>query len=192
MKKTNSNNLMTDIYADKNCPICKTPLSSAIVSNVETDYCPKCLGIWFEEDELRWAKDEKDEDLKWLDIDLWKDEKKFKVAYGIRICPSCRVPLYEVYYGDSGVVVDVCNLCKGIWLDRAEFKKIISYLKEKSKYEVLNKYSENLFKQFIEIIFGPKTFREEILDFITILKLLNYKFATKHPKISDIILNLPK
>ena len=174
------------------CPICKKNLLSTIIHNVEVDYCPKCLGIWFEEDELRWAKDEKDENLRWLDIDLWQDERKFKVSYGIRLCPSCRVPLYEVYYGDSRVIVDVCNLCHGIWLDRAEFKKIIDYLKNKANCEILNNYTKNLFKELIEIVSGPETIKEEILDFLTILKLLNYKFAVRYPKLSDIILRLPK
>ena len=174
------------------CPLCKKPLLSAILHNTEIDYCPNCLGLWFEEEELRWAKDEEDRNLGWLDIDLWKDKEKFKISSGIRLCPSCRVPLYEVYYGDSGVIVDVCNLCHGVWLDRAEFKKIIDWLKEKADYEILHNYSKNLFKELAEIFTGPETLREEILDFLLILKLLNYKFAVKYPIISQIILELPR
>ena len=170
-----------------NCPHCKIKLNSAILHNVEVDYCPLCLGLWFERDELRWAKDEKDKDLNWLDIDLWKSKKDFRISCGKRLCPSCRVPLYEVYYGQSGVIVDVCNLCQGIWLDRIEFKKIIDWLREKTDYEVLNNYAKNLFLEFNEIFIGPETLREEILDFLTILKLLNYKFASQHPAISKII-----
>jgi len=174
------------------CPICKVQLKSAILHNVEVNYCPQCLGLWFERDELRWAKDEKDKELQWLDVDFWKDEKKFKISRGIRLCPSCRVPLYEVRYGDSNVIVDVCNLCHGTWLDRAEFKKIIDYLHQKADYEVLNNYAKNLFQQFSEIFIGPETLREEILDFLSILKILNYKFVIKHPIISKMILELPK
>ncbi len=160
--------------------------------NVEINYCPKCLGLWFEENELQWAKNDADKNLRWLDIDLWKDEKELKINRGIRLCPSCRVPLYEVRYGDSDVVVDVCNLCHGIWLDRAEFRKIISYLEEKADYEVLNNYSKNLFQQLGEIFNGPKTLRDELLDLLALLKLLNYKFAVQHSAISKIILDLPK
>jgi len=174
------------------CPHCKIKLNSAILHNTEIDYCPVCLGLWFEEDELRWAKDEKDKDLRWLDIDLWKNKKDFKISRGIRLCPSCRLPLYEVYYGDSGVIVDVCNLCHGIWLDRAEFKKIIIWLKEKADKEVLDDYVKNLLKEFGEIFIGPEPLRDEILDFLTILKLLNYKFTVQHPIISKLILELPK
>jgi len=192
IEKKENKLLILDTTTALKCPICKKLLSSAILFNVEVNYCPNCLGLWFEENELRLAKDEKDKDLQWLDVDLWKDEKKFKIFPGIRLCPSCRMPLYEVYYGDSGVIVDVCNLCHGVWLDRAEFKKIIDYLHKKADYEILNNYAKNLFQQFGEIFIGPETLREEILDFLTILKLLNYKFTAQHPIISRIILELPR
>lgn len=175
------------------CPYHKNKfLKKALFYGTEIDYCPVCLGIWFDRDELRRAKDEKDENLRWLDIDLWKNEKEFKICYGIRLCPSCRLPLYEVYYGDSNIVVDVCNICQGIWLDRAEFKKIIDWLRKKADYEVLNKYSKNLLKQALEIFSGPEELGEEILDFIAVLKLLNYKFAAKHPFLTKVMSQLPK
>ena len=56
-----------------NCPLCKIPLDQALLSNVGVDYCSRCYGLWFEEDELQEAKDQKDENLRWFDIDLWKD-----------------------------------------------------------------------------------------------------------------------
>ncbi len=176
-----------------NCPKCKkTKLKSTVFYNIEVNYCPDCLGLWFDREELRWAKDEKDKDLIWLDIDLWKDEKKFKISYGMRLCPHCRLPLYEIYYGDSKIIVDVCSLCHGVWLDRAEFKKIIDYLKEKADYKILNNYSKNLFQQVVEIFDGPGTLKEEILDFLTILKLLKYKIVVQYPMLSKIMLDLPK
>ncbi len=174
------------------CPICKIELEKAIFYNVEVDYCKKCLGIWFEDEELRWAKDEKDKNLNWLDIDLWKDKRKFEISRGARFCPVCRMPLYEVEYNESKTKVDLCNLCKGIWLDRGEFKKIIEYLREKADYEILYNFSKRLKEEFWEIFLGPEVFREEILDFLTLLKLFNYKFTTQHPNIAKIISQLPK
>ncbi len=174
------------------CPICKVPLKSAILHNVEVNYCPKCLGIWFEEGELKEAKDNENNDLRWFDVDLWDDPKKMKIARGIRLCPTCRMPLYEVRYGDSNIIVDVCNLCHGVWLDRAEFKKIIDYLRKREDYEILHNYTKDLFHQLGEIFIGPEPLKEEILDFISVLKILNYKFVAQHPEISKIILSLPK
>ena len=174
------------------CPYCKIGLEKAIFYNNEVDYCPRCLGVFFEEDELRQAKDEKDKNLVWLDIDLWESLNMFKIAYGIRLCPACRLPLYEVYYGDSGIIVDVCNLCHGIWLDRGEFKKIINYLKEKSDWKLIHEYGKSLRKEFWEIFTGPESFREEVTDFLVLLKLLSYKFLTRHTFLTKIISLLPR
>lgn len=176
----------------KKCPKDKTSLSDVIFNNTIVDYCPECLGLWFDEDELRQAKDEKDKSLNWVDVDIWSDPKKFKITRGMRLCPECRLPLYEVYYDSSKIIIDVCNLCHGVWLDRGEFKKIIEWLGEQRYYGVVNNYAKNLLKQAKEVFSGPETLREEILDFITILKVLNYKFAEKYPEITKIISNLPK
>ena len=175
-----------------NCPLCKKELEKAIFYGVEVDYCPNCLGLWFEEDELRLAKDEKDKNLNWLDIDLWKRKNKFKVYLGERLCPACRLPLYEVYYGDSRIIVDFCSLCKGIWLDRGEFKRITDYLRKKANFEILNNYAKNLFQEAAEILIGSETLREEIFDFLTVLKLLNYKLAVQYPTLTKTISGLPR
>jgi Zn-finger nucleic acid-binding protein len=176
----------------KVCPSCKIPLENAIFYKLEVDYCPKCLGLWFEEDELRQAKDEADRELTWLDCDLWKEINKFVISRDKKICPSCRFPLYEVGYGKSKIGVDVCNICKGIWLDRGEFKKIMEYLKKEGEYEVLNDFSKRLLSEFWEIFKGPESIRDEISDFLTLSKFLQYKFATQHGDITKIISSLPK
>ena len=175
-----------------NCPSCDTTLEKALLAKVEVDYCARCYGLWFEENELQWAKDSEDRDLRWLDIDLWKHPEQFRVDYDTKMCPKDRLPLYEVCYGDSVVKVDVCNICKGIWLDRGEFKEIIEYLKQKEQHEILHHYAKNALAEIWEVFSGPEMLKEELLDFFTILKLLKYKFATQHPVIAKAILSLPK
>ena len=175
------------------CPICKkVKLEQTILSGVEVDYCPKCLGLWFEEEELRWAKDNKDRNLRWLDIDLWKDDEKFKISPGQKLCPSDRLPLYEIEYGDSNIKVDLCNICKGVWLDRGEFKKIIQYLKDRADNEVLNHYLKNLREELWEVFQGPEDLKDEVGDFLAILKLFVYKFNTQHSAIAKIISMVPR
>jgi len=174
------------------CPLCKTQdLKKQVFYGVEIDYCPRCLGMWFERDELQQAKDEKDNNLNWLDIDLWDEEKKFKISPSGKICPSCSTPLYEVNYGDSEIKVDVCNLCEGVWIDRGEFRKIIDYLREKEKYEVIHHYFKNVAKEGLELFTGPEEFKSELSDFLTLLKLLNYKLAIQYPLINKLISSLP-
>jgi len=174
------------------CPNDKEILEKVLFHNVEVDHCPKCLGIWFDKDELRLAKDDKDEQLKWADVDLWRDKHKFKISRGIKHCPVCRAGLQEVGYDQSKTRVDFCKMCHGIWLDRGEFKQIINYLKNKSDYEVLHHYSKNLLKELWEVFSGPETFRSELEDFFIVLKLFNYKFETQYPLLNSLIENMQK
>jgi Zn-finger nucleic acid-binding protein len=175
-----------------NCPNDQEQLEKVLFHDVEVDYCPKCLGVWFDKDELRLAKDDKDKDLNWVDIDLWRDKSKFHVAHSKRLCPVDRTMLVETRYDNSRTKVDFCKMCNGIWLDRGEFKQIINYLKNKSDYEVLNHYTKNLAVELWEVFSGPETFREELADFFTLLKLFNYKFITQHPHIAGLLEDLPK
>ena len=174
------------------CPNDKEYLEKILFHNVEVDYCPKCLGIWFDIDELRMAKDDKDKNLNWVDVDLWREKSKFKVSRQDKHCPADRSGLVEVNYDNSKVKVDFCKMCNGIWLDRGEFKQIINYLKNKSDYEILNRYSKNLVSELWEVFSGPETFRSELADFLTLLKLFVYKFSTQHPLLKNLIEELPK
>ncbi|OIO49845.1 hypothetical protein COZ78_03460 [bacterium (Candidatus Gribaldobacteria) CG_4_8_14_3_um_filter_42_11] len=176
-----------------NCPNCQeTKLAEIIFNKVGVNYCPKCLGLWFEQDELRKAKDEKDQDFNWLDIDLWSDQTKFQLGEGQKACPKNGVPLYEAGYGDSGIKVDVCEQCHGVWLDRGEFKKIAQYLKNKGNDEMLNNYLANLAEEAKEIFTGPETLKEELADFAAVIKFFNYKLPIQHPYLMELIKSLPK
>jgi len=174
------------------CPNDGEQLEEILFHNVGVDYCPRCLGMWFDKDELRQAKDEKDKQLNWLDVDLWRDKGRFRVSKGNKHCPVDRAGLVEVKYDESKTKVDLCKMCQGVWLDRGEFKQIINYLKNKSDHVILNNYAENLLSELWEVFSGPETFRSELADFITLLKLLNYKFVVQHPHLNSLIEKLPK
>jgi Zn-finger nucleic acid-binding protein len=153
--------------------------------NVEVDYCEECLGIWFDKDELRFAKDDKDKQLNWLDFDIWRDKSRFTLSKSQKLCPVCRVMFTEVNYDDSKVKIDFCKHCNGIWLDRGEFKQIMVYLKRKADYEILHKYAKNLILEMWEVFTGPEKFREELEDFLMLIKLFNYKFVVQHPLLNS-------
>jgi uncharacterized protein len=174
------------------CKQCSIGMEQTILAGVEVEYCPRCYGLWFAENELDLAQDKKDEDFRWLDIDLWGDPGKLQVSTGGKACPVDIMPLYEVRYGDSDIKVDVCNICHGIWLDRGEFIEVMEYLKEKGVYELLNHYTRNLFEETWEVFSGPEMLRDEALDLLAILKLLRYKLTTQHPILSQMMLALPR
>lgn len=175
-----------------NCPLCDKNMKRTVFYGNEVDFCPLCLGMWFEKDEFRKAKDEKEKTLNWLDIDLWDKEEKFRVSKENKHCPSCNLPLYEVEYGDSETKVDFCSQCESMWLDRGEFKKIIDYLKDKGSYEIMNNYARSLIEETGEVFTGPESLEEEVADLITLFGLLRYKFAGKHPFLSKTISEIPK
>ena len=170
----------------------KEPMQKVLFHTVEADYCPECLGIWFDKDELTMAKNDKDAQLNWLDFDVWRDKRRFGVARIDKRCPVCRLPFVEVGYDDSKVKIDFCKHCQGIWLDRGEFKQIMIYLKRKSDYEILHNYTKNAIAELWEVFAGPEKFREELGDFLMVLKLLNYKFVVQHPVVNSLIEDLPK
>jgi len=174
------------------CPNDNESLKKVLFHNAEVDFCPRCLGMWFDFDELRLAKDNKDKNLNWVDFDLWRDKAKFKVAPDNKHCPVCRAGLREVGYDESKVRVDFCKMCQGVWLDRGEFKQIINYLKTKSDYEILHHYTKNLASELWEVFSGPEKFRSELADFLSLIKLLNYKFTAQHPVLNSLIVGLPK
>ena len=174
------------------CPNKHRELEKALFHDVEIDYCPECLGVWFDKDELAYAKNDKDQQLNWLDFDIWRDKDKFKISNINKRCPVCRIAFVEVAYSGSDVKIDFCKHCQGIWLDRGEFKQIMVYLKKKADYEILNKYTKNLAVELWEVFSGPEKFREELFDFLMLLKLFNYKFMAQHPYLEKIIEELPK
>ena len=174
------------------CPNCQQKLEKVLFHNVEAGYCPECLGIWFDDNELRLAKDDKDQQLNWLDFDIWRDSGKFEIFGSKRLCPKCHTGLCQIGYDDSKVKIDFCKMCQGIWLDRGEFKQIMNYLRRKADYEVLNKYAKNIVLELWEVFSGPETFKEEVADFLMLLKLFNYKFVVQHPFLSSLIENSQK
>jgi uncharacterized protein len=176
-----------------NCPDNhKSHMEKILFHNVEADYCPECLGMWFDKDEFRLAKDDKDQQLNWIDFDVWRDKGRFKVVTGQRRCPVCRIPMSQVHYDDSKVKIDFCKHCEGIWLDRGEFKQIIVYLKRKADYEILHHYIKTLSKQLWEVFTGPETLREELYDFLMVIKLFSYKFVVQYPFLNAWIENSQK
>lgn len=174
------------------CPKCEKELKEVPFQGVKIDSCSSCKGYWFEKDELRKAKDEKEESLNWMDVDLWESEEKFRISKDEILCPDCGMPLYEVNYGDSDIKLDVCNICEGMWLDEGEFRKIIKYLKEKGGDKIMQDYFKTLLEETGEVLLGPESLEEEAKDLFTVLSLLKYRFAGKHPFISETISKLPK
>lgn len=161
------------------------------IGTVKIDRCSECRGLWFNRDELRLAKDSQEEETRWFDIDLWKNEKDFKSASSHKFCPVCQAPFYNIQYGNSGICVEVCKNCLGLWLEEGEFRKIVDFVQKESAYTLLNNYIRSLIKEGKEIFTGPEDLKSEIGDFLMVLKLLQFKLASGHPALTRVLTSLP-
>jgi len=177
---------------EKNCAVCdNNKLKNVKIGNMEVGYCEKCQGYWFDKDELRKIKDEKLDNAKWFDFDLWKDFSHFNAKKSNKKCPTDDIELYALDYDNSDIKIDICKECHGIWLDKGEFKKIIQYVKDESDHEILHHYAKNYFQELGEIFTEPEGLRSEINDFLIISHIFKYKFLAQHPKLSEFLMSLP-
>src|SRR3989344_7312475 len=181
--------MITDIM--KKCPRDETQLETIEFHTQKVERCPFCGGIWFEHDELRKAKDSEDEFLKWFDVDLWPDSTRFKMVPTARICSKDGVVMYRTHYDGSGVIVDVCNMCQGIWLDEGEYRAIIDWIRAKVDREAWRDYLKAIGQETVEVFTGPEGMRSEFADLTILLKLLSYKFLARWPLFTRLIAQLP-
>ena len=108
--------------AGKPCAKCpSTVLENVPGSGFSVDRCPQCGGTWFEGTTLEKALRDTPEAL------LQKTEPPPDPGANTRkgVCPSCKTPMIKVNSLTSPrVIMDVCKVCGGRWLDGGEFMKV--------------------------------------------------------------------
>lgn len=108
------------------CPACQRPLRRLKAGSVTLDACHGgCGGIWFDHRELDKVNREHPEpDAKIAEV---ARDPGLQVAENPhRHCPRCKTITLEqkLYSLGSGVILDRCPECQGIWLDHGELEKI--------------------------------------------------------------------
>lgn len=166
-----------------NCPHCQTELETRSTNDIEIDECPSCQGIWFDADELRRTKDKSDPDLKWMDFEIWKHEDRFQVSEKARKCPKCSVVLAAVTYDDTGVEVDFCSDCRGVWLDAGELENIIDHLTDDLLNKGVSEYLRASLEEAKKLVTGPESFLSEWEDFAAVLRMLQYRLLGENPRL---------
>ncbi len=164
-----------------NCPRCQTELETRSVEGVEIDECRDCQGIWLDAEKLRRLKDGTDPDLQWMDFELWDHADRFHLTEKPIDCPACSVPLVAIEYGDTGVAIDCCNGCRGVWLDADEFGKIIAHLSQDLLTTESSEYLRASLEEARELVTGPESFLSEWKDFVTVLRMLQYRLLGENP-----------
>ncbi len=112
------------------CPACDSTLSTITYEGIDVETCNECGGCWLDADELGSI--------------VRLREQRFTAAqrsaidtagqlHGIPIddiernivCPGCDASTGPINYGgDTGIIIDRCSKCRGIWLDVGELEHI--------------------------------------------------------------------
>ncbi len=171
------------------CPKCSTDLKVSKLLGVRIDRCPSCMGSWFDRNELRKARNQADSDLAWMEINLWKETDGFHVKRESVQCPSCGEKMASVGYADTGIQIDYCSECGGIWLDSGEFRQIIQSLEHDIDNMTASDYFRESIREAEELIATSDHFSEEWKHFKTVLKLLEYRVLAEHRTLARIIEN---
>jgi Zn-finger nucleic acid-binding protein len=172
------------------CPTDGTTLETHTVNSINIEECLQCRGLWFEEGELRKAKDESDPDLDWLDFDLWSDQESFATDWSSRKCPRCGKNMATISYATTGVVVDYCVEGHGVWLDKGEFQAIIEALEKEIVSKNISDYIAASLEEAKEIVTGDEGFISEWKDFLTVSRLLQYRVLVENPKVAELLIAL--
>jgi Zn-finger nucleic acid-binding protein len=174
------------------CPKDRIPLEIVHFHSIPIQRCPKCEGTWYEKDQLRLLKDkEAHGDYCWINLDLWRDVAKFRAASSSRYtCPADSTPLTPVHYGNASIVVDICQTCKGVWLDKGEYARIIKFLDDTVDAESVGDYLRDLRDEFGEIVKGHPLAGLKGIE--KVLYLLELRFFVQHPQLLSGVQSLPR
>ena len=112
------------------CPHCDATLSTIDYEGVAIETCNSCGGEWLDDTELGHIvriREEtfSDEERRVLDGATKIPGIPVVDAERDIVCPTCSATTVPVNYGgDTGVIIDRCPECHGIWLDGGELEKI--------------------------------------------------------------------
>jgi Zn-finger nucleic acid-binding protein len=112
------------------CPNCQTPLKTNDYEGISIETCSQCNGEWLDSDELgkvvaiREARFNSDEKRAISESTTIKGVVLEDIDRDLK-CPKCDGITDALNYGgDSGIIIDRCTVCHGLWLDDRELEKI--------------------------------------------------------------------
>ena len=116
-----------------NCPVCGEELAVERSCGVAVMCCPGCEGLWVQRQRLGVVLDGYMRRLAERQDGKLERRKRInprEVETVRRICPECGRAMAKLNYAyNSNVIVDQCDTCHGIWLDKGEVEKLAEFFK---------------------------------------------------------------
>jgi Zn-finger nucleic acid-binding protein len=114
------------------CPHCDQPLAGRTDLGVRYDACSHCGGLWLDKGELAQLLQHPAEKVEQLEKQLAAaagDAPVVPEGDAALLCPACAVPIRTRQYAiDTGIYMDRCDQCRGIWVDSGELTRIVKVL----------------------------------------------------------------
>lgn len=131
------------------CPNCDKNMEEKNIKGFVIDYCKNCEGMFFGAGELALAKENLNDVTEFKDIKHGDNKKDHpKKTY---ICPVCKKEMKEIVYQyDSGIHIDICYQCNGIFLGANELFEINDYLDSMEKGQTERLYKANIILKNLE------------------------------------------
>ena len=105
------------------CPNDGTALTQIQIENVPVDQCPQCGGQWLQRGELETLSEHHKPHLAPITVG------NINMSHSTRKCPQDGTMMSQYEFMEhSGIKVDQCPTCQGIWLDKAELTNILGYV----------------------------------------------------------------
>jgi Zn-finger nucleic acid-binding protein len=118
--------------ANLNCPVCFTPLVKASLAKTAMLYCKQCHGLLMPMEIVSDLVEELRANLDHVAVQTPADRDDLKRTIQ---CPRCNLRMdAHRYAGPGNVVVDTCDNCSLIWLDRGEITRI-AHAPDNEKFE---------------------------------------------------------
>lgn len=112
------------------CPQCGSPLNTIDYEGIQIETCADCKGEWLDDEELKHVVQARE-------VRFDEEERRaIAAATGITgvevagvdrdlVCPKCGSRTDAINYGgDTGIIIDRCTMCHGVWLDGGELEHI--------------------------------------------------------------------
>ena len=113
-----------------------------------------------------------------------------EIKEGAIKCPTCTTATVGIEYGHTGVNVDYCTNCQGVWLDQDELPKIIEALEHEVNEKTFSEYVHESIEEAKDLITAPESFISEWKDLSSVFKLMQYRLYVEKPELVETITNL--